>query len=221
MRLITLCTILSAAVAAVAAQEIIAVEEWLESIKLSRDLARNHKNKNNNYLKNGQHHRQRNANQRGRKTNKRSSLDDNIVMSSPSSLSSPPSSELVERIYRGFPSRSELEKRALYFNSFQADSMVNDPVTLKTVEETTTTTTKQLSSLKLDKTEEIKKGEERERKEICGHRTITTEKESWEEGPQEAARVVQKKKNVDEDSITIRSNSNTLPNTCLCGIRDN
>ncbi|KAF8951442.1 hypothetical protein BGZ46_003978, partial [Entomortierella lignicola] len=157
MRLITLCTILSAAVAAVAAQEIIAVEEWLESIKLSRDLARNHKNKNNNYLKNGQHHRQRNADQQGRKTNKRSSLDDNIVMSSPSSLS-PSSSELVERIYHGFPSRSELEKRALYFNSFQADSMVNDPVTLKTVGETTTTTTRQLSSLRLDKTEEIKKG---------------------------------------------------------------
>ncbi|KAF9437409.1 hypothetical protein BGZ76_000832 [Entomortierella beljakovae] len=132
MRLISLCTIFSVAIATVAAQEIIAVEEWFESMKINRGL-----------VTRNLHGRQRHSRRRGNIIIKRSlveniNLDSSSSSSSASSISSPALIRLEKRV-KGFPPRSEIQQRANYFNSFRADSLVNAPVVLKVVQDTPAT----------------------------------------------------------------------------------
>ncbi|KAF9358169.1 hypothetical protein BGX26_002337 [Mortierella sp. AD094] len=147
MRLITLCTIFTATLAAVAAQEIIAVEEWLESMKLSRGLvARNLHNKGQRHHQNHNHHRhhqqqQQRHSSRSRKNNsatKRSLIQAGVNAIVLKSSSTPPthSAPRLQKRFKGFTPRSEIEQRASDFKSFQADALVAAPVVLQVLHET-------------------------------------------------------------------------------------
>ncbi|KAF9114187.1 hypothetical protein BGX27_011460 [Mortierella sp. AM989] len=135
MRLITLCTILSATVAAVAAQEIIAAEEWFESMRLNRGLVT--RNLRNKHAK-GQRYLQQQR-QRIRKNNKRSLVQANVEVNVDLGVSLPSTEPRLEKRVKGFPPRSEIEQRATDFNSFQADALVAAPVMLHIVHETPST----------------------------------------------------------------------------------
>ncbi|OAQ23195.1 hypothetical protein K457DRAFT_142891 [Linnemannia elongata AG-77] len=124
MRLATLSfSLVTLFTATVLAQEIIAPEEWFESMKVAqgfvarhdkRHSSRRHRTTNGHY-----HHHKSNSN---RKNNK-------IVTSSGSGLP-----RLAKRRW-GYPSRLDIEHRATEFNSFRSDEIVAAPANLHILQE--------------------------------------------------------------------------------------
>ncbi|KAG0367953.1 hypothetical protein BC939DRAFT_445342 [Gamsiella multidivaricata] len=124
MRTTTLCLGLVALISsAVLAQEIIAPEEWFESLRLSRSLdARKLHRKNKHH----HHHRQRLASIRSRNVNlnKRSTIP--IVLPDVESLSSK-----LQKRFGEFPLLPELEGRATAFRKFQEEGVVEVPENMR------------------------------------------------------------------------------------------
>ncbi|KAK3823895.1 MAG: hypothetical protein JOS17DRAFT_833917 [Linnemannia elongata] len=124
MRLATLCLgLVSLFTATVLAQEIIAPEEWFESMKVAQGLvARHDKRHSSRQHRNAyshHHHHKRNSNLKNNK----------VVASSGSGLS-----RLAKRRW-GYPSRLDIEHRATEFNSFRSDAIVAAPANLHIVQE--------------------------------------------------------------------------------------
>lgn len=117
MRLATLCLGLGAFLAAtVLAQEIIAPEEWFESMKVAQGLVARH-DKRHSSRRRQHHHHKSSANYRKIKK-----------------IASSSSPKLAKRRW-GYPSRREIEHRATEFKSFSADAIVDAPANLQIVKE--------------------------------------------------------------------------------------
>ncbi|GJJ71867.1 hypothetical protein EMPS_04224 [Entomortierella parvispora] len=136
MRSSTLCLgvaaliTLSLTVVSVQAQEISAQEEWLENVKLAQNLeARNLRNRSGKKVRGGSR-----ALVAGTKKLVRRSTQIHDDLEEEDTLSTP---IVLEKRRKGFPHRSELELRANYFTSFQADKLVEAPVSLRIVKEVT------------------------------------------------------------------------------------
>ncbi|OAQ23207.1 hypothetical protein K457DRAFT_142904 [Linnemannia elongata AG-77] len=124
MRLATLSfSLVTLFTATVLAQEIIAPEEWFESMKVAQGPVAHHDKRHSSRrhrTTNGHHHHHKsNSN---RKNNK-------IVTSSGSGLP-----RLAKRRW-GYPSRLDIEHRATEFNSFRSDEIVAAPANLHILQE--------------------------------------------------------------------------------------
>ncbi|KAH7030281.1 hypothetical protein BKA57DRAFT_478814, partial [Linnemannia elongata] len=117
MRLATLSfSLFTLFAATVLAQEIIAPEEWFESMKVAQGLVARHDkchSSRRHRTTNGHHHHHKSNN--NRKNNK-------IVTS------------LAKRRW-GYPSRLEIEHRATEFNSFRSDEIVAAPANMHILQE--------------------------------------------------------------------------------------
>ncbi|KAF9148194.1 hypothetical protein BG015_010086 [Linnemannia schmuckeri] len=120
MRLAILCLgIVTLFTATVLAQEIIAPEEWFQSMKVAQGLVARHDKRH-------QSRRHRTANSRHHHMSSISkSKRNNIVLSSPN---------LEERRW-DYPTRREIEQRATAFNTFRADAIVASSANLHIVKE--------------------------------------------------------------------------------------
>jgi hypothetical protein len=117
MRLATLCLGLGAFLAAtVLAQEIIAPEEWFESMKVAQGLVARHDKRHSSRRRQHHHHKSSSIHRKSKR----------LVSSS--------SPKLAKRRW-GYPSRLEIEQRATEFNSFRADEIVSSPAILRIVKE--------------------------------------------------------------------------------------
>ncbi|KAG0204067.1 hypothetical protein BGX28_003878 [Mortierella sp. GBA30] len=113
------------------AQEIIAPEEWFESMKLAQGLVtRNLHNRGNKQLKDRHNHYMAKGNTKD-KVSKRW-----LISPITSKPLKPP------KHHKGYPRRKEIEARAREFNSFAADAIVAAPVKLHIVDDTPMTTKK-------------------------------------------------------------------------------
>ncbi|KAG0292476.1 hypothetical protein BGZ96_004106 [Linnemannia gamsii] len=112
-----LCLGLGAFLAAtVLAQEIIAPEEWFESMKIAQGLVARHDKRHSSRRRQNHHHK----NSVSYRQNKK--------------LASSSSPKLAKRKW-GYPSRHEIEHRATEFKSFEADEIVDAPASLHIVKE--------------------------------------------------------------------------------------
>ncbi|KAG0268366.1 hypothetical protein BGZ95_002494 [Linnemannia exigua] len=128
MRLVTLCLGIGAFFLSttVLAQELIAPEEWFESMKIAQGLVARHDKRHSkssssrqHRLSSRHHHHTNKSNRHSGKSNKK------VAESSP---------RLAKRRW-GYPSRREIEHRATEFNSFRADEIVHAPAELHIVKE--------------------------------------------------------------------------------------
>ncbi|KAG9321147.1 hypothetical protein KVV02_007722 [Mortierella alpina] len=105
----------------VSAQEIIAPEEWFESMKMAQGLVtRNLHNRGSRQLKDRHVHNKVNSNGHKSKMLKRW-----LISPLTSKPLKPP------KKHKGYPKRKEIEARAREFNSFAADAIVAAPVKLQ------------------------------------------------------------------------------------------
>ncbi|KAF9576670.1 hypothetical protein EC968_007018 [Mortierella alpina] len=125
MRLITvilgLGALLLSSSITVSAQEIIAPEEWFESMKMAQGLVtRNLHNRGSKQLKD-----RHVLNKVKTNCNKNKALKRWLISPLTSKPLKPP------KKHRGYPKRKEIEERAREFNSFAADAIVAAPVKLQ------------------------------------------------------------------------------------------
>ncbi|KAF9900659.1 hypothetical protein EC991_007042 [Linnemannia zychae] len=128
MRLVTLCLGLGAFLSAtVLAQELIAPEEWFESMKVAQSLVARHDKR---HSKSSRHHHRQSSRHHHHANNNHS----NKVANKSNKKHASSSLKLQKRRW-GYPSRLEIEQRATAFNSFRADEIVDAPANLHIVKE--------------------------------------------------------------------------------------
>ncbi|KAF8942442.1 hypothetical protein BGZ47_006466 [Haplosporangium gracile] len=120
MRLTALCLgLVTLFTATVLAQEIIAPEEWFQSMKVAQGLVARH---NKRYQ--SRRHRTVNSYHHHKISNSKNKRN-KIALSSPK----------LEKRRWDYPSRREIEQRATAFNSFRADAIVAAPANLHIIKE--------------------------------------------------------------------------------------
>ncbi|KAK3832009.1 MAG: hypothetical protein J3R72DRAFT_238610 [Linnemannia gamsii] len=128
MRLVTLCLGLGAFFLSttVIAQELIAPEEWFESMKVAQSLVARHDKRHSKSSSSRQHRQSSRHHHHTNKSNRHNSkINKKVAESSP---------RLAKRRI-GYPSRLEIEHRATEFNYFRADEIVAAPAVLHIVKE--------------------------------------------------------------------------------------
>ncbi|KAF9145820.1 hypothetical protein BGX30_006592 [Mortierella sp. GBA39] len=121
MRLATLTLgLVTLFTATVLAQEIIAPEEWFQSMKVAQGLVARHNKRHSSRYHRGtnRHHHHKNSNRKNK-----------VAISSGSGLP-----RLAKRRI-GYPSRREIELRATEYNSFRSDEIVAAPANLRIAKE--------------------------------------------------------------------------------------
>ncbi|KAF9425492.1 hypothetical protein BGZ94_007486 [Podila epigama] len=132
MRFIAVCMALATVfVASAAAQEILATEEWIEGVKLSRRLEKQQKQRHHNHQQQHHHHHHR-SNQRQNRQHHINKAQDTHHRNKNHKRSDIQAPKLEKRV-KGFPHRSEIEQRANLFKSFRADALVKAPANLRVV----------------------------------------------------------------------------------------